>query len=441
MMFKFKKYIKSKNISRTERSGIINMALKPISFILSILYTPILLSYLGDESYGLWATLLSIINWVNYFDVGIGHGFRNLLSSELGENKLEEAKKSVSTAYIILSIIATILLLVIIIISCFIDWNKVFSTKINIRVPLMISFAFICINFVLALANNLLYALQLSERVALRSCLVQTMNIILLLILSKVSHGSLLLVSIMFGSTTMIVHLYNTISVMKKYTYLIPSFASFAKEKIKTICNIGLKFFIIQIMCVLVFTVDNIIITHYFGAIYATPFSIAHKVYNTIYSIFAAFMMPYWSRSTVAYSKGDVVWFKSSIKKTALICTLFCFGYLLFIPFFKPLVSIWLHKELEFQNGLIIVMAIYFIFYSILTLECQFINGTGQLNVQLIMYCFIGIINIPLSIFLGVYCGLSSVGVRLATTILVAAASLVLGINLYNIIKKSNQSS
>ena len=59
------------------------MMLKPVSMILSLMYTPILLNYLGNEKYGLWATLLSVINWVNYFDVGIGNGLRNLLAKEL----------------------------------------------------------------------------------------------------------------------------------------------------------------------------------------------------------------------------------------------------------------------------------------------------------------------------------------------------------------------
>ena len=73
-------------IGSTEKSALINMGFKPISAIVSLVYTPMLLSYLGDEKYGLWATVLSIITWINFFDVGIGNGLRNLLAKILAED-------------------------------------------------------------------------------------------------------------------------------------------------------------------------------------------------------------------------------------------------------------------------------------------------------------------------------------------------------------------
>ena len=81
-------------IDQTQKSSLINMALKPISMILALVYTPLLLSYLGDEKYGLWSTVISVISWINYCDIGIGQGLRNLLSKELTQKQIEKAKKS-----------------------------------------------------------------------------------------------------------------------------------------------------------------------------------------------------------------------------------------------------------------------------------------------------------------------------------------------------------
>ena len=47
--------------SKLGQSMLKNMLLKPIGYVLNLAYTPLLLSYLGDEKYGLWATILSII--------------------------------------------------------------------------------------------------------------------------------------------------------------------------------------------------------------------------------------------------------------------------------------------------------------------------------------------------------------------------------------------
>ena len=152
-----------KKIGETEFSGAVNMLIKPIGMIISIIYTPLLLAFLGNEKYGLWATVLSIINWINYFDAGIGNGLRNLLSKEVGNKQYNETKKSVSTAYGLLMVIAGVTLTLLVILTYKLDWYEIFSTTIDMKYTLLISFTFICINFVLALSNMLLYALQKAE--------------------------------------------------------------------------------------------------------------------------------------------------------------------------------------------------------------------------------------------------------------------------------------
>lgn len=430
-----RKLLKNK-IGATEKSAVINMLLKPISAVLSLVYTPMLLSYLGDEKYGLWATILSIITWINFFDVGIGNGLRNLLAKILTEKDQQEAKKAVSTAYVMLTTIATILLILLIGISIIVNWNIIFSTTIPMRNVMLITFTFICVNFVLALSNTLLYALHLAERVSIRNCLVQVANIIGLFVISKFTSESLVAMAILFGATSTVLYLYNSVQVFKHNPCLVPSFSMFDKSKISDICNVGLKFFVIQIMGLLLFTVDNMLITYYFGAAAATPFNIANKVFNTIYSVFAAFIVPYWSKTVVAIAEKNINWVKSSIKKVAIVGGVFICCYITMGAIFRPVVRIWLQRELTFDAGLIPVMVIFYIVYTILAIECQFINGSGKIGVQLIVYVIIGTMNIPLSIFLGVGCHMGSVGVRLATTILVLAAVIVLAFNLKKIIRE-----
>jgi O-antigen/teichoic acid export membrane protein len=426
--------LKLKNNS-AERSGIINMCLKPVSAILSLIYIPLLLVYLGDEKYGLWATLLSIITWVNYFDVGIGNGLRNLLTKELSLDEKIEAQKTVSTGYIVLSCIAIALYICLLIMVFVINWKSVFSTDIDMRPALWVSFSFICFNFILALSNSVLYALQLSERVSLRNCIVQALNIIGLLLIREITSENLIAIAVLFGATSSIVYISNTLQILRKLPFLKPRIKHFDKLKIKMICNTGVKFFVIQIMCLLLFSVDNILITHLYGAQNATPFSIADKVFQTVYSFLAAFLVPYWSRTTQAMSHNDVGWIKNSIKKTSALCALFTIGYFLVFLIFKPVVTIWLQKELQYPDGLTLIMFVFYSLYSILAVECQFINGTGKINTQLAMYIFIGIANIPLSIFLAVYADMGIFGIRLATTILVFIAIIILGVNLIHIIK------
>lgn len=184
------------------------------------------------------------------------------------------------------------------------------------------------------------------------------------------------------------------------------------------------------------FTVDSLLITHFWGPATNTPFSIANKIFNTGYSIFAAFTVPYWSGTTAAIEENNSRWIKQSIKKVVKVFWVFLCGYFGVMVIFKPVVNLWLGKALNYQYGLILVMAIFYTLYSILNIECQFINGSGKINVQMYVYIVAGVLNIPFSIFLGAKCGLSALGIRLATLILVAVMDIIFGINLHYIIKK-----
>lgn len=428
-----KKYFK---IDATDKSGIKNMILKSIGMLLSLIYTPMLLSYLGDEKYGLWATVLSIVSWVNYCDVGIGHGLRNLLVKQIANKDFDEAKKSVSTAYVILTIISAVIMAGLVTMTLTLDWYSVFNTSIDMKPPLLISFACICVNFILALSNTLLYAFQLAERVAMRATLVQVLNVVGLFIISKYTESNLVLMAILFGSTNMIVYMGNSIQLFKKHNFITPSLRLYDKSKLKCICNVGLKFFAIQVSCLLLYTMDDILITHYFGAAEVTPFNVVYKAFNLGFSFLSALTVPYWSKTTEALAIGDTKWVRDTIRKIRYVFLMFVAAYIILAIGFKPLARLWMGRDLAYQPGLILVMCTYYILYSFVTITTPFINGSGKINGQLVLSVFMGIANVPLSIFLSVNCGMGVVGVRLATTVLMLLGVIYYPIALERILKQ-----
>ena len=67
-----------------------------------------------------------------------------------------------------------------------------------------------------------------------------------------------------------------------------------------------------------------------------------------------------------------------------------------------------------------------------------FLNAIGKIKLQLWLYVFGAIINIPLSIFLVKQFNLGSSGVILGTVVSIISLSIVLPIQTYKILKKSN---
>ena len=73
----------------------LTLIFKIFAMVASFMIIPLLIKSLGVEVYGVWATILSIIMWIVYFDLGLGNGLRNKVGIALVDNKIKLAKKSV----------------------------------------------------------------------------------------------------------------------------------------------------------------------------------------------------------------------------------------------------------------------------------------------------------------------------------------------------------
>ena len=65
--------------------------IKGLGMIVNMLSMPLYIDYFNDNMVlGLWFTILTVVNWILSFDVGIGNGLRNHLTKALAEKDYEE---------------------------------------------------------------------------------------------------------------------------------------------------------------------------------------------------------------------------------------------------------------------------------------------------------------------------------------------------------------
>ena len=107
MLSFIQKYITSGNERsvKAKKNIIASFLNKGVAIIISLLIVPITINYLNSEQYGIWLTLSSTVAWIAYFDIGLGHGFRNKFAEAKANGDLILARKYVSTTYAILGII------------------------------------------------------------------------------------------------------------------------------------------------------------------------------------------------------------------------------------------------------------------------------------------------------------------------------------------------
>lgn len=411
---------------------------KILGVMVSLLLVPVTVGYLNTESYGIWITLLSILTWITFFDIGLGNGMRNKLSEALSKGDSEAAKTYVSTGYISITIITFIVFIVISICMPLVNWNVVFNTVVIsnsiLSNMIFVVIIFSLVNFILSLGNQVFYAYQEASLTGLTPIISNMLNLLFVYILKRYTSNNLIYLGISYGISLILSNIIVTIVFFKRHGEVIPSIRYFDKNKIKDIMGLGVKFFIIQIAALILFTTDNMVITQISGPSEVTPFNIAQRLFNTVVTAHTILITPLWSAYTEAYEKCDMFWIKSTFKKLNLLILVVVMGVVTITASFNFIIAIWIGKGITFPEYLVLVIAIYTIISVWNNTYAYFLNGTGYLKISLIISIVASIINIPISIFFAKYLGLGTVGVVLGTTLCLLPGAVFQPIQTYCIL-------
>lgn len=363
---------------------IIRILSMPISFIL----VPLTIDYVDSEQYGIWLAISSIVAWMSFFDVGINNGLRNKLAESIANGDEKLSKKYISTTYAILSIISLFILISFYFLNFFIDWAFILNTKASLSAELskvaLIVVGYFCFKFTLSTVNIILLANQLPAKASLRGFIEQLVSLIVIIILTKYTEGSLL--NLAYGlciAPVFVLIYYNIEMFVGRFKKMKPSIKYVDFSLTRVLMGIGFKFFIIQIAGIIQFQTANFIIIRYFGPNDVTVYNVVFKYFSILTILMAIFMTPFWSAVTDAYAKGDFNWIIAAEKKYRKIAILLTgFGFLMLV-FSNYAYELWLGKanlEIPFQVSALMFLFTIISFFG--GIYCTILNGISALNIQ-----------------------------------------------------------
>ena len=409
---------------------IMGVVYKGLSMIISFLYVPVVLLYLGEVKYGIWTTILNILSWITHFDIGIGNGLRNKLSESLMENQDKNRTKClVSSAYIMLTGVVLLVIIVGCTAACFVDWNGLLGVgqfDENLRLIMQISIICVGVNFVLSLCKSIYYSLLENSTVGLMGVVQQGLMLLGVLVLKKFKSPSILIVALLYGLTDFTVSIFYSLLLFKRNKSFIPSFRYYSKTEARETTSLGIMFFIAQMASLVLFSTDNLIISHFIGPAEVTCYSIVNKLFTVGTAMFTMLVVPYWSRTTAAKACGDYKMIQRSIYTMYKLLGLGVLGSFTLMILFKPIAKIWLRQELDYPAGIIALMAIYAIVYMWNTIYSQITNGLSLMKVLVPIAIIQGVVNIPLSIFFMLWCNMGVNGVLLGTILSMMISAVVI---------------
>lgn len=402
------------------RSNVIQMYVYRAGGILvNLLYVPLLIKTLDVENYGVWLTLTTMISWLAFFDVGLGHGMRNKVAESLANSDIQKTKEYVSTTYFLMSAIA----LLIIFISCFIlpflNWNSILNAKSLDSTMLMYLalwvFILFIVQLVLKLITSLLYALQKPAQTSLVTFLSQLLGLVVVWIMSFFPERfNLLDYGIVISVCPLIVFIVYSLFFFSKHKEISPTFSCFRKSLCKDVANLGVQFFLIQLTAIFLFQSNSFILAHEIDSASVVDYNVAYKYLSLPLTAFSIMTTPIWSATTDAYAKGDYDWIKSTLNKLSRFFYLFSVGLGLLVLLTPIAYKLWLNNSLEVNWPLMILMGVYQVLSMKTCYLCAIINGIGKVRLQFVFTLIESIVHLPLAYFLAEQFGIIGVVISLS---------------------------
>lgn len=389
-----------------------SVLIKGADILIYLLLVPLTLGYLNAYEYGIWLTLSSLLGWIHSFDIGLGNGLRNKLAIALAENDKEKGRGYVSTTFFMLVLIISVIFLFFSMLINTIDWYSLLNVDKNVvgnlKDVVFLTFFFCCISFIFKFVGNVYQALQLPAVNNLLGLGAHLLSLVVIYIMTKTIPGSLLGVALVYSAAPVLVYmLIYPVTFWKLYSYLAPSYHLFRKAYLKDLFSLGVLFFLLQIMSIVLFSLSNVMISNLFGPDKVTPYNIAYKYFSFIPIFFNLILAPMWSASTDAYVKNDYKWIRNSLSKIMRVLLGGVFVIVIMIFFSDFVYKLWIGDSVKVPFMMSLLMGIYVFVIQYSLGYSYYLNGMGKLRLQLINTGIVSVLFCPLCYvmaqFYGVY--------------------------------------
>jgi O-antigen/teichoic acid export membrane protein len=336
-----------------------------------------------------------------------------------------KAKQLISTAYLTLVVIMTMVTVCFAISFKYINYSNFFgdfqgvdvTRKLVIETVSIVTYLFI-MRFVLQLLNSILDALQKLYWSKIIFFFSQLLILTALIIVKYFFVPNIFVLGLVYSIAPLMCLFIGSIIFFIKHKFLAPSIFDFDTKLIKELFSMGFKFFLIQINMLILFQSSNFIIINYIGSSEVVKYNIAFNLFSMMNIAFSTVAAPYWAAYSSAWFQNDFEWIKQAQKRLIVvwfIVALISFVVLICSTFIYKL---WLGNEINIPFDLSLSIYVYMLLFTFGMIYNTFINSTGKVLFQTISLTALTLIYIPLVIFMIRYLDLGLIAIPISLCII-----------------------
>lgn len=431
----YKRIVNSDTRSKEALKNIlISLIVKVANIVSSLLVLPLTISYVNPTRYGIWLSISTVVSWVYFFDLGLGSGFRNKFAEAKAQGNHTLARQYLTTTYFAVTSIVTVVYILLLFVNANINWATILNVGQEYREELHKVFgiigSFICLNMIANIFGLMLNADQKPGYTSIIQGAGQYLSLAIIFILTKISTGSLTNLALYYSGIPAIVMLVTSVIMFHFSHYRIyrPKIIYIKVDLIKNIMGLGAQFFVISLCLIIIFQLVNIVLSRELGPISVTKYNVANRYFNILYMFVNIMVTPFWSAFTDAYTKGDLLWMKKTLRRLEILW-IFAFGCGIIMLVISPcFYKIWIGNDVDVSLFLSLSVMTMILSRTLGSIYMFMINGIGTVRIQLITYLAFAVIAWPSLVYSCRWFGVC--GIVIVPTIVYGIQSLLARIQL-----------
>ena len=374
--------------------------------MLALLALPLALRYLGAERYGIWATITTTVVWLNLLDLGIASTLTNRLSQAYAHQDQAGAARANSNAIFLTVVLAALAGGVFGLAWTRLNWAGLFNVRNaavewDARATILVGGLLTLLALPANVANKAFGGYQELHRLNYITLGAGLCSLVGLLagIALRVSMPVLFLMSpgcLMLGNLAGALWL-----VTLSKPWLRPRLELLDRTIMRGLLGSGSAFLAIQLSAIVVFSSDNLVVSHYLGPAQVTPYSVTWRLAG-LSAVLQSLLFPaLWPAYAEAHAKGNVGWIRRAFAMTMKATFLLNVSCAVVLALYGArLIGWWAGPAAVPAKSLLVAMGGWAVLSGLMTVESCLLAAVGRIREQAALSLVAAGVNLLLSIVL-----------------------------------------
>jgi O-antigen/teichoic acid export membrane protein len=367
-----------------------------------ILTLRISLPYLGQERYGILATIISFASILIALDLGIGNALIGQVAKTTVADR-DEIARLVSRAFWVLTLVGATITVLLLLLSQLapISWAFKGASPGSLqecRSTLALFAVLFGASIPLGAMRNVYHGLQRGYVVHLVSASLTVVSLALLFLLTRFHAGMPAFLFVGYG-TQVLAGLILLVPFLVQGRITGPRREYLIGEETRKLLRVGGLFFLLQIGTMAGWGADPLILSSCIGPLAVVVFTLADRAAQLIAVPLFIVNKPLWAAYAEALARGDKAYIRKTLKRSLLVTALIATSIAMALFFGSTTIFRFLSKSVVVvPRGFLAVYLLWAVIRSLGDCLAMYMNGVHVLRPQVILVVMFIAVSIPAKI-------------------------------------------